>query len=59
MGATLEGNLITNIFADDLVTLFYNPALAENAYLKGLVYRLEGGGYLLRRLFAGLDLAEA
>lgn len=44
-GAIVNGTSIANIFGNNL-NIYYDPFLAGNAYLDGLCYALQGGGYL-------------
>ncbi|MFA5111884.1 MAG: VPLPA-CTERM sorting domain-containing protein, partial [Desulfobaccales bacterium] len=45
LGVTLSGGQVTDIYGNGL-DIYYNPFLAENAYLAGLTYDLTGGGHL-------------
>jgi lipopolysaccharide export system protein LptA len=44
MGAALSGLDVTNISADELVNIYYDPDLLVNFYLHGLTYNLAGTG---------------
>lgn len=46
LGALLNGDEVINIFGANGLDIFYDPLLAGNAYLGGLVYDLQNGGYL-------------
>jgi hypothetical protein len=45
LGAALNGNKVSNIYGNGL-DLYYDPLLADNAYLKGGTYALLDGGSL-------------
>jgi hypothetical protein len=45
LGAVLDNSEVSNIFGNGF-DIYYNPALAENAYLDGKTYKLQNGGVL-------------
>lgn len=46
LGLQMSGDDILNIFSTDGLDIYYMANLAENGYLHGLTYDLEGGGHL-------------
>ncbi|HEX4534067.1 MAG TPA: PEP-CTERM sorting domain-containing protein, partial [Rhizomicrobium sp.] len=47
LGAVISGDLVTNIDGFRGATVYYDPTLAQNAYLDGLNYLLSDGGQLV------------
>ena len=46
LGASLNGDQVTNIFGANGLDIYYDPLLAGNAYLGGRTFTLQDGGHL-------------
>lgn len=47
LGLDISGEFISNITGVDGMNIYYMSQLSGNEYLKGLTYKLNGGGYLM------------